>query len=162
MKNTAEYLSWWCLVLIFNFMKIKSISRHHPPPGHILNHSLTTSFYLFDSLISQLGSWFGFLSHCLLYYLEVMILAILFLKGIILGPYLPHWFRSSFPHAWDSALVHALIPILSFQAYSSYRQVPRILKYCSCVTSSLRISNDYMVSISFEPKFLNASATSNS
>ena len=162
MKNTAEYLSWWCLVLIFNFMKIKSISRHHPPPGHILNHSLTTSFYLFDSLISQLGSWFGFLSHCLLYYLEVMILAILFLKGIFLGPYLPHWFWSSFPHAWDSALVHALIPILSFQAYSSYWQVPRILKYCSCVTSSLRISNDYIVNISFEPKFLNASATSNS
>lgn len=160
MKNTTECLSWWCLVLIFNFMKTKSISRHHPPPGHILNHSFTASFNLFDSLISQFGSWFGFLSHCLLYHLEVMILAILFLKVIILGPYLPHWFRSSFPHSRDIALVLALIPILSFQAYFSYRQVPRILKYCSCVTSSLRINNDYIVGISFEPKFLNASATS--
>ena len=160
MKNITEYLSWWCLVLIFNFMKTKSISSDHPPPGHILNHSFTASFNLFDSLISQFGSWFGFLSHCLLYFLEVMILAILFLKVIILGPYLPHWFKSSFPHSWDIAPVHALIPILSFQAYSSYRQVSRILKYYSSVTSSLRINNDYIVGISFETKFLNASATS--
>ena len=86
-----------------------------------------------------------------------MILAIPFPEVIFLGPYLPHWSRSSFPHTWDTALVRTLIPTLSFQAYSSYRQVPRIflLKYCSCVTASLRTDNDYILGVSFKPKFFN-------
>lgn len=160
MKNKTEYLSWWGLVLIFHFMKTRSISRHHPPLRPYTKSFFATSFNLFDSLISQFGSWFGFLSHCLLYHLRLWFWQSSSWKLSFWAHNATTWFRSSFPHAWDSALVHTLIPILSFQAYSSYRQVPRILKYCSCMTSSLRINNDYIVGISFEPKFLSASATS--